>query len=221
MKIVCHSCGQKYHIDDNKFLKQESLYLKCPKCKEIIKIDQNRLQEESKKALLTISSNKQKIEDIIEDHEIFSPDTKTSLIYSNDDLLKKDMLEQLTALNYETRYLTNYEDLVTKLKYNIYNLIFLHQKEFDLTEDIKLFLDYINSLPSEIRRQLIVIVIMPNVNRHNLLTAFSLGADLAISFADVADLGKIVPDIIRSKQTNYKVFLECKDKMTRGIRLGD
>jgi predicted Zn finger-like uncharacterized protein len=214
MEIVCDGCGQKYRIDDNKLLKQESLYLKCPKCKETIKIDQNRLQEESKKALLTISADKPKIEDIIEDHEIFSPETKTSLIYSNDELFKKNIMEQLTALNYETRYLRNYEDLATKLKYNIYHLIFLHQKGFDLTEDIKSFLDYINSLPSDTRRQSIVIVIMPNVNRHNLLTAFSLGADLAIPFVDAADLSKVVPDAIRSKQTSYKVFLDCKGKVT-------
>lgn len=217
MEIVCHGCGQKYRIDDNKFLREESLYLKCPKCKETIKIDQKKLYEENQKSSLTSSSNTPKIEDIIEDYEIFSPETKISLIYSNDDLLKQNIIEQLKALNYETRYITSYEDLVTKLKYNIYHLIFLHQKGFDLTEDIKSFLDYINSLPSDIRRQSIVIVIMPNANRHDLMTAFSIGADLAISFADVAALGKIVPDAIRSKQTNYKVFLDCKGKITGEI----
>lgn len=213
MEIACHSCGQIYRINDDKLLKEKPLYLKCPKCKETIKVDPQVIKEESKNQVINASSSAKKIEDVIEDYEIFSPETKTSLIYSSDELLKKNIMEQLTALNYETRYIINYEDLATKLKYNIYHLIFLHQKTSAFADDIKSFLDCINSLPSDTRRQSIVVVIMPNVNRHDLLTAFSLGADLAIPISDVAILGKIVPDAIRSKQINYRVFLECMGKV--------
>ncbi|WP_428122769.1 hypothetical protein [Dissulfurimicrobium sp.] len=118
-------------------------------------------------------------------------------------------------MNYETRYIENYKDLIKKLKYNTYHLIFLHQQDPAFTEDINAFLDYINFMPPDTRRQSIVVVIMPNAYSRNPLTAFSLGADFIIQPADLLNLAKIIQDEITSKEKKYRVFLDCKANAAR------
>ena len=210
MDIVCPGCNQKYHLDDEKTPKEGPAYFRCQKCKEMIRVEARVPEKKDKNSGITAPSATKKIEDITENNEIFSPDTRTALVYSQEAQIKEEIRKQLDMLGYETREARDVDDLKKKLKYNIYHIIFLHQKETSQGKEEQAFLKNIDSLSPEIRRQIIVIYILPGGNRHDLLKAFSFGVELIISPADLSGIDRIIQGAMASKKTMYRIFMDCE-----------
>lgn len=208
MDIICPNCKQCYHIDDEKAPKEGGAHFKCQKCNKTITVTS------------TAATYQQKIDKTYDapiNNEILPPDAKAALIYSHEQTIKNKIIEQLDKSGYETREADNIKKLREKLKYNIYHVIVITAKETSQDKEEWDFFKDINSLSPDIRRQILLIYILPDGNRSDLLTAFSFGVDLLIRPADISTLDKIIQDAHESKKIMYKIFQECKIKAKGGL----
>ena len=209
MDIVCPGCGQRYRIDDEKAPKEA--YFKCQKCNETIRIAS---------PATTSQPENTKTDDAQGDNEILPSNTMAALIYAHEPTMKNNIIAQLDRLGYTIREADDIRGLRERLKYNIYQVVIVAAEgTFQGKEEQDFFNKDINSLLPDARRQTLVIYILPDGNRLDLLAAFSFGVDLLIRPADIQGLDKIIQDAHASKKTTYRIFQECKTKAGGGLFL--
>ncbi len=209
MEIRCHKCQKIYNIDEAKIPEKGKVFVKCSSCQEKIEVSR-QIKNKS-------YSNSPPIKEHEPPIEYFDPDAKTALIYCQEIQARLEMGKKLAELGFETREIKNDADIRHHFRYNIFDMIILYQHGPDPDTNIKSILDYINHMPSHVRRSTLVIYIHLSGNRYDLYDAFSRGVDATLSPMDISQFSDIVPAIIDHKKQNYKVFFDCLSRIEESV----
>ncbi len=202
MDVICSGCGRHYKIDDDKLPTEGTAYLTCPGCKDRIKIE-----APGKKAAGIQSTG----------FEFFEPGTKTTLVYCPEARAMEQLNKGLTNLGYETRSIKKKDDIASRFRYHIYDIIFLYQKGPDPEDDLIDMREYIGSLQMDMRRKTFVVYVHLAGNRHDSLQAFSLGVDLSINPLEIGNLSNILLPALDAKEVTYKIYFECKARVEEEV----
>ena len=210
MDITCTGCDRHYKIAEEKLPSSGVAYFTCPNCKE-------RIEIKAPSKIIPLSEGEKIFTTKSQGFEYFEPGTKTALIYCPESrksgLLKKEM----TGLGYEVRLINQQDDIRSRFRYHIYNLIILCQNGPEPEDDLANMQEYISSLPIDIRRKIFVVYVHPGGSRFDSMQAFSMGADLTISDPDLGHISKILSPALETKEMTYKVFSECKAKVEKEV----
>jgi hypothetical protein len=210
VEVICTGCGRHYKIAKENLPSSGIGYFTCSNCKKQIKIE-----VPSKKILR--STGEKTITTESRDFESFEPGIETALIYCPKSQVRKLLHKELTGLGYEVRLINQQNDIGSRLKYHIYDLIILCQNGSEPEDDLAYIQEYISSLLMDMRRKIFVVYVHPGGNRFDSMQAFSIGADLTISLPELKDLSKILSYAIEAKEMAYKVFFECKAKVEENV----
>ncbi len=202
MEITCQGCGKQYHIADDKLPQKGVVSVRCPQCQEKITIN----------IPLTDASLEGR-SSTLKGLEFFKPDTKTALLYCPEKKAVDELLKGLKELGYEVRLIENKDDLSSRLKYHIYDVIVLYQKGRDAEKELADILSFIHALPIDDRRKTFVVLIHFSGNRADSMRAFSMGVDLTLSPMDIVNLPEVLPLVLETRQAMYKGFLELKERL--------
>jgi predicted Zn finger-like uncharacterized protein len=210
VNVVCQGCGQHYRIDDDKIPATGAAYISCPKCKERITIEASgsSLPQTSCEDDDALSS---------EAREYFEPGTKTALIYCPEPQARGQVERHLKEMDYEVRLLAGRDDMNSRLKYHLYEVVILYQKGPDQEEALSGILSFINSLAMEVRRHLFVSLVYLGGNPFDSFRAFSRGVDLTLSPMDLGRLSDKLTMALEAKQAIYKTYLECKKRVEEDV----
>ena len=210
MDVICTGCSRHYKIAEEKLPSDSVAYFTCPSCKERIKI-----QAPSKKILL--SSDEKAVSTDSQGFESFEPGTKTALVYCPESQARELLQKELSGLGYEVRLINQQDDIRSRFRYHIYDLIILYQNGSEPEDDLANIQEYISSLLMDMRRKIFVIYVHPRGNRLDSMQAFSVGADVTISTPDLKNLSEILSPALDAKEIAYKVFFECKAKVEEKV----
>ncbi|MDL1961004.1 MAG: hypothetical protein LWX01_04790 [Deltaproteobacteria bacterium] len=210
VEVICTGCGKHYKIAEENVPSSGVGYFTCPNCKKRIKIE-----VPSKK--ISLSTGEKTITTESRDFESFEPGIESALIYCPESKARKLLQKELTGLGYEVRLINQQNDIRSRFRYHIYDLIILCQNGPEPEDDLANIQEYISSLLMDIRRMIFVVYVHPGGNRFDSMQAFSIGADLTISLPELKNLSKILSPAIEAREMAYKVFFECKAKVEEYI----
>ena len=210
MDVICTGCSRHYKIAEEKLPSDGVAYFTCPNCKERIKI-----QAPSKK--ISLSTGEKTITTDSQGFESFEPGTKTALVYCPESQARELLQKELIGLGYEVRLINQQDDIRSRFRYHIYDLILLYQNGPEAKDDLTNIQEYISSLLMDMRRKIFVVYVHPRGNRLDSVQAFSMGSDLTISPSDIGNLSKILSSAFEAKKMAYKVFFECKAKVEEEV----
>ena len=145
--------------------------------------------------------------------ESFEPGIETALIYCPESQARKLLQKELTGLGYKVRLINQQNDIRSRFRYHIYDLIILCQNGPEPEDNLTNIHKYINSLLMDMRRKIFVVYVHPGGNRFDSMQAFSMGADLTMSPPELENLSEILSPAIAAREMDYKVFFECKAKI--------
>ena len=208
--VICTGCSRHYKIAEEKLPSDGVAYFTCPNCKEQIKIE-----VPSKKILL--STGEKTVATDSQGFESFEPGTKTALVYCPESQARELLQKELIGLGYEVRLINQQDDIRSRFRYHIYDLILLYQNGPEAKDDLTNIQEYISSLLMDMRRKIFVVYVHPRGNRLDSVQAFSMGSDLTISPSDIGNLSKILSSAFEAKEMAYKVFVECKAKVEEEV----
>ena len=204
MEITCKGCRKVYSIDSSKIPSTGKVYVKCSLCGEKMEVSKQKLAPDLNKP-----GHAEKEAPV----EYFDPDTQTALIYCQEIQARLEMVKRLTEIGFETREINNEADVRHHFRYNIFDLVILYQHGPDPDHNMKAILKYINTMPSHMRRNTMVIYIHLSGNRYDLYDAFSRGVDATLSPMDIKEFSELVPKLMDQKRLSYKVFFDCLEKV--------
>ncbi len=206
MEIVCENCGRHYKIADNKLPARGRVYFTCPNCRGRIEVK----APVQKGGLMEIGG-----EDTIRppDLESFDPGVKTALVYCSKSQIRDKLWKGLEDLGYEVRSVHDREEIRSRFRYHVYDLVFLYQSGPDPDSTLSGIQRYIDTLSMDIRRNTFVVYIYPGGNRLDSLQAFSRGVDMTLGPIELKDLVTILPQALEVRDAFYRVYLECKARV--------
>ncbi len=220
MEIVCKNCSKKYRIDESKLPKNEKVYIKCAGCYQKIAIEPvsgdedpppKPSKDQAERPGVSTQPNPSR------PAEYFEPGTRAALVYCEDVQARLEMEKNISNLGFEVRSINNREDARHHFRYNIFDVVIIYQKGPDPEKNLLDVLDYFNHLTPEIRRKVTVIYIHLAGNRFNLLEAFSKGVDVTLSPMDLTNLQEMLPVLLEEKNTRYRIFTECLQKVEEAV----
>ncbi len=214
MEIRCQSCGKIYSIEKSKIPASGKVYVKCASCHEKIEVTRQAKDSTTKHfqrdTAAQVSQQSQQGQASV---EYFDPDAQTALIYCQEIQARLEMEKKLANLGFETREIRNEGDIRHQFRYNIFDLVILYQHGPDPDGNMKDILRYVNSMPSHMRRNTLVLYIHLSGSRYDLYDSFSRGVDATLSPMDITGFTEIIPKILEQKRLNYKVFFDCLEKV--------
>ncbi len=210
MDVICTGCRRHYKIAEEKLPSDGVAYFTCPNCKERIKI-------EAPSKTISLSTGEKTVTTESQGFESFEPGTKTALVYCPESQTRELLQKELSGLGYEVRLINQRDDVRSRFRYHIYNLIILYQNGPEPEDDLSNIQEYISFLLMGMRRKIFVIHVYPGGNRLDSMQAFSMGADLTISPSDLGNLPEILSPALDAKEIAYKVFFECKAKVEEDV----
>ena len=208
--VICTGCSRHYKIAEGKLPLDSVAYFTCPNCKERIKIH-------APSKVISPSAREKTVTAESQGFESFEPGTKTALVYCPESQARELLQKELTGLGYEVRLINQQDDIRSRFRYHIYDLIFLYQNGSEPEDDLADIQEYINSILMDMRRKISVIYVHPRGNRLDSMQAFSIGADVTINPPDLKNLSKILSPALEAKEIAYKVFFECKAKVEEDV----
>ena len=210
MDVICTGCSRHYKIAEEKLPSDGIAYFTCPNCKEKIKI-------EAPSKVISLSTGEKTVTTESQGFESFEPGTKTALVYCPESQARELLQKELSGLGYEVRLINQRNDIRSRFRYHIYNLIILCQNGPEPEDDLSNIQEYISSLLMDMRRKILVVYVHPRGNRLDSMQAFSIGADVTISPSDPENLSEILSQALEAKEIAYKVFSECKAKVEEEV----
>jgi len=230
MEIICPGCHTKYTISDDKLPDSETIILKCPKCNQKIKLvrdENNKLHQEKIESQQTTTHDKNNTlytdkldiydDDFSKGMEFFSPDTKTALFFSSQAHAVQEISSRLKQLGFETRRIKDVDELRARFRYHTYDLILICKLNEDDGPIVEKLINYINKIPMQTRRNIIVVYCHLTGNKLDTMQAFLYGVDITISPLDLTRLDEILERVEKDNKALYRVFKECQDLVEKQI----
>ncbi len=227
MEITCSQCNAKLNVPDDRIPKDQAVKINCPKCKNRITLDLRKPSEESPflDASLTDSGNvefksiDQKQEKSSEDYtyddysgdqtlDFFDEGVKIALVIFKGDDKREKVGRALEGLGFKCIYAESTRDALGKLRFHLFNLVFLADN-FD-SQDILYspIMNYLNRLPMSSRRKIYVALIGDRFKTMDEMMAFALSANAVISTKDIEKLSSIIKKGISDNEKFYKVLTD-------------
>ncbi len=217
MEIICPGCHTRYNLPDDKIPKTGKISIRCPKCNHKITISREKGSGPPEEKTVITDTEKQGPASTKEPAaesditmEFFEPGTKTALFFCPQSHASGEIAAQLSQLGFETRKINSLDELVSRLRYHVYDLILICKlKEDDEAATFKL-LEHINKLPMQTRRNILVIYCHLTGNKLDTMQAFLYGVDITINPLDLGRLMQIIEHAEQNHTAKYSVFNDCK-----------
>lgn len=199
MEIVCEGCGARLSIPDEKLPATGAAKVTCPKCKGKIIVGPRAAEAEAPEDSLAYSSG------VLERFEEGVP---AALVLFGQGEAARRVEESLGSLGYRVSLAASLQEAQARIKFNTYQLVVLQEGFGAGGEGGSPVLEFLNSLPMPVRRQIFVALIGARLATLDRMAAFVWSVNVTVSEADLPDLEKILKNSIAEHELFYNVFNE-------------
>lgn len=226
MDITCDKCKSKFRIPDEKIpAGLESI--PCPKCKNRIVLSAGQktvelnLKEEpaGHSDSEDISFDEVQLSDSYDasdkPFDFVEEEGKTALVCESDPERKKQIVEALHLMEYNSTESDNSRDALKKMRYHEYDLIVLNEKFDTPNNEFNPIMMAIDRFPISTRRNIFVALISDRFRTMDNMTAFQKSVNIIINTKNMEDFGKILNRGITDHEYFYRIFKETLKKLGR------
>lgn len=229
MEIICSQCNAKLNIPDEKIPKDQAVKINCPKCKNRITLDMREASGNNLSfmdASLTDSGDLHiqhtegrqdkslpedyNYDDYSSDHalDLFDEAVKIALVILKGDDKREKVGNALEGLGFRCVYAENTRDALGKLRFHLFNLVFMSDT-FD-NQDISYspIMNYLNRLPMSSRRKIFLALMGDRFRTMDEMMAFALSANAVINTKDIDRLTSILKKGLSDNEKFYKVLID-------------
>jgi len=226
MDITCDNCKSKFRIPDEK-IPAGIESIPCPKCKNRIvlsasqKTGELNLKEEpaGHSDSEEFSFDEAQISDSYDasdkPFDFVEEEGKTALVCESDPERKKQIIEALHIMEFNTNEADNSRDVLKRMRYHVYDLIVLNEKFDTPNNELNPIMMAIDRLPISTRRNIFVALISDRFRTMDSMTAFQKSVNIIINIKNMEDFGKILNRGITDHESFYRIFKETLKKLGR------
>jgi len=226
MDITCDNCKSKFRIQDEK-IPAGIESIPCPKCKNRIvlsasqKTGELNLKEEpaGHSDSEEFSFDEAQISDSYDasdkPFDFVEEEGKTALVCESDPERKKQIIEALHIMEFNTNEADNSRDVLKRMRYHVYDLIVLNEKFDTPNNELNPIMMAIDRLPISTRRNIFVALISDRFRTMDSMTAFQKSVNIIINIKNMEDFGKILNRGINDNEYFYRIFKETLKKLGR------
>lgn len=197
METVCTGCGARLAIPDDKVPAQGAVQATCPRCKGKIVIAPKAAQPPVEPASYPAGWV-----------ERFEEGVPVALVLHDDDETARSIGQALVDMGYRISRAESLEEAQARLKFNIYDLVVLHEG-FQAQGGARTpLLAFLNTLPMGLRRQMFVALVGAALTTGDRMAAFRESVNVTVAEDDLPSLGKILKNSIAEHEVFYKLFHE-------------
>jgi len=228
MEITCNQCNTKLNVPDDKIPMDQLVKIICPKCKNKINLDMRITSSDkpSPDLFFTDSGNvghqldeamqdKSTSEDYTyEDYssdetlDFFDEGVKVGLVILKGKDQKEKVGDALEGLGFRCIYAEDTRDALGKLRYHLFNMVFLSDGFDNQDVSFSPIMNYLNRLPISSRRKIFVALLGDRFKTMDDMMAFALSANAVINTKDIDRLTSILKKGLSDNEKFYKVLLD-------------
>jgi CheY-like chemotaxis protein len=142
------------------------------------------------------------------DTNIIIEDVKAALVCDDGTERQKTLEGALKELGYQVQIAASPEDMYDRVKYNHYEVIFLHDTFGGGNSENNEVLDFIQSMPIAARRKIMVALAGGSYTTLDHMAAFTQSVDIVMNEADIPEAKAVLKKSITSNYMFYKVYNE-------------
>jgi len=228
MEITCSQCNTKLNVPDDRIPKDQAIRINCPKCKNKIILDIRKTSDNRPPAEISLTDSgnleiksfeikqeKSPSEDYSYDDysgdqtlDFFDEGVKIALVIIRGDDKREKVGKALEGLGFKCIYAQNTRDALGKLRFHLFNLVFLSDN-FDAQDIIySPIMNYLNRLPMSSRRKMFVALMGDRFKTMDEMMAFALSANSVINTKDIDRLNSILKKGLSENEKFYKVLID-------------
>jgi predicted Zn finger-like uncharacterized protein len=213
MDIICEHCQSKFKIADEKIPRGKSVTAACPKCRNKITImgaaESTEIASHTNEEFFLPDDNAEIYDASEKPFDFIEEEGKTALICDSNPATRKTLIETLDFMEYHTSMSDNIRDVLTKMRYHNYDLIFVNEL-FDTTNpDENAILTFLERLPMTIRRYVFVVLISDRYRTMDNMMAFNKSVNMIINTKNIQDVEKILKSGLADHEYFYRVFKDA------------
>lgn len=217
MKITCSHCKSGFAVPDEKIPKDKKVKLRCPKCTNVITIGGTtavqlqqvpKQQTEPQQPLPSAISTGQESKEEDSDLDLLELERQLAIGMPIDVGVGQQFKASVEELGYKYVEVSDTNEAIERMRFHQFNLIifcegFGNQK---LTKNP--VLEYFNTLPMSVRRQMSLAVIGEKLQTMNTMQSYALSANVVINIKDIDRLTSILKRTMAENKRFYKVFMD-------------
>ncbi len=205
MNLTCQHCNTKLSIPDHKLPKDKEATLKCPKCKEKIKISStisSPLQPE--KSTQSVQSS---IEVQNQSQQSSFEDRLNALVCVGKEDLKKKIYSTIKQMGIDPTVALDAKSALNKIEYHIYHLVIIDDS-FDQGNGAKNVIARLNNIDMSLRRRICLVKISDDINTNDNMTALHTSVNAIIHLNDVVHIEAFLSNVLSEHKNVYTVYNE-------------
>jgi predicted Zn finger-like uncharacterized protein len=227
MDLSCENCRTRFTIPDEKVPKDRVIRLACPKCKGSISVgteaappvaDPAATAGEEELRLRFIEPKVQRkaeesytYEDYTGDQalEFFEEGTKLALGMAESPGHGEILRHATEKIGYKFITTPNTRDAIGKLRFHHFDLIILADGFDGQALDHSAILNYLNRLPTSVRRRIFLALISDTFKTMDNMMAFAMSANVVINTKDVEKLDLVLRKASSENERFYKGYADA------------
>jgi uncharacterized protein YbaR (Trm112 family) len=223
MDIICDKCQRNFKLPDDKIPEGRTATLRCPQCKN--KITVSREKQEGDFDFETDEGNTETTdgkdaefafgEDYPEEYEqpdrmfdFIEDEGKTALICESDKSIKEKIKPVLDFMEFHIVEANSAREAIKKLRYNVFNLIFINE-EFDTRDpDENGVLIYLERMQMLERRKIFVALLSRRFQTLDQMTALHKSVNMIINPENLNEFEKVLKHGLSDSDIFYRLYME-------------
>ncbi len=227
MDVSCDKCQASFKISDEKVPKGKAFALKCPKCKEQIKVLPQAEKATAAGAATAPAPSQPPGQTLFDEASTDSYDAaerpfdfveegvETALICEGDPVYRKKIQAALEALGYRVTYPANARETLKQMRFHVFDMVVVNEK-FDTPDpDHNNILRYLETLTMSIRRNIFVAMISDRFRTGDSMAAFHKSVNMIIGVSHIDEVEKVLKRGITENDLFYRVYKESLVKTGR------
>lgn len=205
MEITCTNCQGKFRIANEQIPPDRPVVFPCPKCTTRITVSLEPPGPE-RVALNEVDTSAYNASD--RPFDFVEEEGKTALVCEANAQVRKVLVNQLSALDYQITSAENAREALKRMRYHTYDIVVVDEM-FDTdnpeTNGVLIFLE---RLAMPVRRNIFVAMITGRHRTMDNFTGFLKSLNLIINVKNIDDFGKIISRGLTEHLGFYRVFRE-------------
>jgi len=204
MEVLCKNCKAKFKIADDKLPKDQTVSLKCPKCKSTIEISSS-------------------IDDVASDtydaseksFDFLEEGVKTALICEQDAGVREKIRSTLQQMNYHVLEAESARDTMKYMRFRVFDLVVLNENFEGGGPESNHVLQYLGHQPMNTRRNIFVVLLGNSFRTADNMMAFNKSVNLIVNLNDLNELEKVLKRSLKENEEFYRVLKGALKKVGR------
>ncbi len=205
MEITCTSCQGKFRIANDQIPPDKPVVFPCPKCATRITVNLESPGRE-RVALNEVDTSAYNASD--RPFDFVEEEGKTALICEADPQVRKTIVNQLAALDYQITSAENARDALKRMRYHVYDVVVVDEMFDTDNPDANGVLIYLERLAMSVRRNIYVAMITGRHRTMDNFTGFLKSLNLIVNVKNIDDFGKIFARGLTEHLGFYRVLRE-------------